>query len=158
MEDNKTSKESIKILNRRSFIIIFISLFFSLFAILRLFSLQIINSKFYKKKSIENKVSVKIMTDSSLSKLLSYSFPGNVRELKAVMDLAMVLSEDEIGPDNLKLQIKNPFFELGKEDRTMREYQIDILKFYLKKYNDNVLEVSQKLDLGKSTIYRMIKE
>ena len=59
MEDNKTSKESIKILNRRSFIIIFISLFFSLFVILRLFSLQIINSKFYKKKSIENKVSVK---------------------------------------------------------------------------------------------------
>ena len=59
MEDNKTSKESIKILNRRSFIIIFISVFFSLFVILRLFSLQIINSKFYKKKSIENKVSVK---------------------------------------------------------------------------------------------------
>ena len=59
MEDNKTSKESIKILNRRSFIIIFISVFFSLFVVLRLFSLQIINSKFYKKKSIENKVSVK---------------------------------------------------------------------------------------------------
>ena len=59
MEDNKTSIESIKILNRRSFIIIFISVFFSFFVILRLFSLQIINSKFYKKKSIENKVSVK---------------------------------------------------------------------------------------------------
>ena len=59
MEDNKTSSESIKILNRRSFIIIFISFFFSLFIVFRLFSLQIINSKFYKKKSIENKVAIK---------------------------------------------------------------------------------------------------
>lgn len=113
---------------------------------------------FINEFSKENKISVKIMTDSALSKLMSYSFPGNVRELKALMELAMVLSEDEIGPDELKLQIKNPLFDLGKEERTMREYQIDILKFYLKKYNDNVLQVSEKLDLGKSTIYRMIKE
>ena len=59
MEKNKTSEESIKILNRRSFIIIIIGFFLSFFVILRLFSLQIINSKFYKKKSIENKVAVK---------------------------------------------------------------------------------------------------
>lgn len=59
MEKNKTSEESIKILNRRSFIIIFIGFIFSFFVILRLFSLQVINSNFYRKKSVENKVSVK---------------------------------------------------------------------------------------------------
>ena len=59
MEKNKTTEQSIKILNRRSFIIIFIGFFFSFFVILRLFSLQVINSKFYRKKSVENKVSVK---------------------------------------------------------------------------------------------------
>ena len=59
MEKNKTTEQSIKILNRRSFIIIFIGFFFSFFVILRLFSLQVINSQFYRKKSVENKVSVK---------------------------------------------------------------------------------------------------
>ena len=38
MEKNKTTEQSIKILNRRSFIIIFIGFFFSFFVILRLFS------------------------------------------------------------------------------------------------------------------------
>ena len=59
MEKNKTTEESITILNRRSFIIIFIGFFFSFFIILRLFSLQVINSHFYKKRSVENKVSIK---------------------------------------------------------------------------------------------------
>ena len=59
MEKNKTSQDSIKILNRRSFIIIILGIFFSLVVAVRLFSLQILNFGFYKKKSVENKVSVK---------------------------------------------------------------------------------------------------
>ena len=59
MEKNNTSKDSIKILNRRSFIILTIGLFLSLIVVIRLFSLQILNFGFYKKKSVENKVSVK---------------------------------------------------------------------------------------------------
>ena len=120
--------------------------------------IAVLAKHFIKEFSKENNIPMKLMTNDASSKLLSYSFPGNVRELKAVIDLAMVLSEDEIGPEDLKLQIKNPLFELGNEDRTMREYQIDILNFYLKKYDDNVIEVSEKLNLGKSTIYRMLKE
>ncbi len=60
MEKNKTSQDSIKILNRRSFIIIILGIFFSLVVAVRLFSLQILNFGFYKKKSLENKVSVKV--------------------------------------------------------------------------------------------------
>ena len=58
MEKNKTSEDSIKILNRRSFIITSIGLIFSFIVSLRLFSLQILNFNFYKKKSVENKVAV----------------------------------------------------------------------------------------------------
>ena len=59
MEKNKTSQDSIKILNRRSFIITAIGLILSLIVSIRLFSLQILNFSFYQKKSVENKVSVK---------------------------------------------------------------------------------------------------
>ena len=59
MEKNKASQDSIKILNRRSFIITVISLILSLIVSIRLFSLQILNFSFYQKKSVENKVSVK---------------------------------------------------------------------------------------------------
>ena len=59
MEKNKASLDSIKILNRRSFIITAISLILSLIVSIRLFSLQILNYSFYQKKSVDNKVSVK---------------------------------------------------------------------------------------------------
>ena len=59
MEKNKTSQDSIKIFNRRSFIITFISLIIGLIVSIRLFSLQILNNSFYQKKSAENKVSIK---------------------------------------------------------------------------------------------------
>ena len=60
MEKNKTSEDSIKILNRRSFIIIIVGAILSFIVSLRLFSLQVINFNFYKKKSVENKLSVKL--------------------------------------------------------------------------------------------------
>ena len=59
MEKNKASQDSIKILNRRSFIITTIGLILSLIVSIRLFSLQILNFNFYQKKSVENKVAVK---------------------------------------------------------------------------------------------------
>ena len=59
MEKNKASQDSLKILNRRSFIITTIGLILSLIVSIRLFSLQILNFNFYQKKSVENKVAVK---------------------------------------------------------------------------------------------------
>src|SRR6056300_2022981 len=59
MEKNKASQDSIKILNRRSFIITTIGLILSLIVSIRIFSLQILNFNFYQKKSVENKVAVK---------------------------------------------------------------------------------------------------
>ena len=60
MEKNKTSEDSIKILNRRSFIIIIVGAILSFIVSIRLFSLQVINFNFYKKKSVENKLSIKL--------------------------------------------------------------------------------------------------
>ena len=60
MEKNNTSEDSIKILNRRSFLILILASIMSFIISLRLFSLQVINFSFYKKKSVENKVSIKL--------------------------------------------------------------------------------------------------
>jgi transcriptional regulator with PAS, ATPase and Fis domain len=41
---------------------------------------------------------------------------------------------------------------------TLEQYSVTIIKRYLEKYENNVLKVAEKLDVGKSTIYRMMKE
>jgi len=41
---------------------------------------------------------------------------------------------------------------------TLKEYNNKIIDFFLSKYDNNVLEVARKLDIGKSTIYRYLNK
>ncbi len=43
-------------------------------------------------------------------------------------------------------------------EMSMKEYNQRILEHYLAKYHGSVYEVARRLDMGKSTIYRMLKE
>jgi len=91
--------------------------------------------------------------------LLSYPFPGNIRELKSVIELAITLSDhDEIGAENIILGNEVLFSENTTKEMSMREYNIRIVKKYLEKYNNNTNLVAKKLDIGVATIYRMLKE
>jgi len=90
---------------------------------------------------------------------MQYAFPGNVRELRAVIELAAVLTDDEqIDESHISFNSADAAGNLLMEESTLQEYTTKIIKYYLQKYNNNVLLVAKKLDIGKSTIYRMIKE
>jgi transcriptional regulator with PAS, ATPase and Fis domain len=43
------------------------------------------------------------------------------------------------------------------EHKTLREHNRDIISHYLDNNNRDVVETARKLDIGKSTIYKMIK-
>lgn len=79
-------------------------------------------------------------------------------ELKAIIELAGVLcNENKIystGPNRLH---HAPANFIVQSEKTLREYSIDVIVYYLNKYNQNVVKVAEKLDIGKSTIYNMIK-
>ena len=44
------------------------------------------------------------------------------------------------------------------EELSMRDYQMKIIKLYLKQHNDDIKVVANKLNIGQSTIYRLLKE
>jgi DNA-binding NtrC family response regulator len=119
----------------------------------------ILLAKYFIEKYFNENQNQKIkLSEGAILKLNQYNWPGNVRELKAVIELACVMAENhEILPDDLT------FYELGdkkgffSEEKTMKEYEIDIIKKFLKKYNDNVVLVAEKLQIAKSKIYQMIK-
>ncbi len=107
----------------------------------------------------ENNISKKSFSDSAQKKLLAYHFPGNVRELKSTVELAVVMSQDEfIQPENISLSSSDTLTETLSEEMTMKEYELKIIKTYLKKYDDNMKIVADKLDIGLSTMYRLLKE
>lgn len=107
----------------------------------------------------ENNISPKTISPDAQKKLLSYPFPGNVRELKSVMDLAVVMSNaSEISSDDIILSTFDALPEIISEDMSMREYELRILHTYLKRYDNDIKKVADKLAIGQSTIYRMLKE
>ena len=99
------------------------------------------------------------LSPEARTKLKNYSFPGNVRELKATMELAMVMaSEDQVAPEDITFNAINSPMALLTEELPLREYTYRIIQHFMDKYDQNVYLIAEKLDVGKSTIYRMIKE
>jgi DNA-binding NtrC family response regulator len=106
----------------------------------------------------ENEMEKKEITDEAKKMLLMYHFPGNIRELKAVMELACVLANrNVIKANHLNMNIDNNVQNLLATEKTMDEYTHEIIKHFLNKYNQNVRLVASKLGIGKSTIYRMLQ-
>ena len=92
-------------------------------------------------------------------KLLDYSYPGNVRELKAVIELAAVMANTNvIEGEDIRFNSPKKTEAFLTEETTLKEYTRKIIYHFLKKYDNNVLLVAKKLDIGKSTIYRVLKE
>lgn len=99
-----------------------------------------------------------ILSNEAQTKLLSYNYPGNIRELKAIIDLACVMHEGtEIIPKDIIFNADNNLSNLLGSEMTLENYNNLIVKTYLDRYNDNVIMVANKLGIGKSTIYRMMK-
>lgn len=91
--------------------------------------------------------------------LLAYDYPGNVRELKAIVELAAVLSSDGvINKEDIRFNNIKKSTTIINGDKTFEEYKRYIVNQYLEKYNNDIGLVAKKLDIGKSTIYRMLKE
>ncbi len=100
----------------------------------------------------------KQLSVSARQMLSRYKFPGNVRELKSLMELAVVLcSDDTIESHDINLQESSSIRAVIEKEKTLKEYEHEIVQHYLEKYEGNVIQVAEKLAIGKSTLYRMLK-
>lgn len=107
----------------------------------------------------DNGVPMKTLSIPAQKKLMAYHFPGNVRELRSIIELSVVMSNSTvIDETNINLSSSDNPVEVLNEEITLKEYEMRIIKSYLKKYDDNMKLVAQKLDIGLSTLYRLLKE
>lgn len=107
----------------------------------------------------ENDLPLKTLTQEAQQKLLRHTFPGNIRELKSVVELSSVMSNsNDITAEDIILNEADMLTDLLASEQTLEQYNKAIIKYFLRKYDDNVVLVGQKLDVGKSTIYRMLKD
>src|SRR6478609_5886706 len=109
--------------------------------------------------SKENNLKKFKISAAAQDKLVRYHFPGNVRELKSVVELAAVMCNDnEIQPDNISFNSAGGDQALLMKEMSLENYMYHIIRSYLNKYDNDVLDVAKRLDIGKSSIYRYLKE
>ncbi|MEO1586518.1 MAG: sigma-54 dependent transcriptional regulator, partial [Bacteroidota bacterium] len=120
----------------------------------------ILLSKFFLERFCkENDLPFLTLGKAAREKLIAYPYPGNIRELKSIIELAAVMADgDEIEADSITFSNFDPFANILAEELTMEEYKHRIVDLFLTKYDNNVKLVAEKLDIGHSTIYRMLKE
>jgi len=107
----------------------------------------------------ENSMTIKTLSKAAVVKLNTYQFPGNVRELKALIELAVVMSEgDEIQEEDISLKVNgDSLSNLMTQELSLKEYIAKIVQHVLDNNNKNVIQSAKILSIGKSTIYRMIQ-
>ncbi len=118
----------------------------------------IIANKMLNDFCTENDLSCYSISKEAKEKLLTYPYPGNVRELKSIIELAAVMgSGEEISGEDISFKAIKEDGKLMFEELTLKEYEHRIINHFMDKFDNNVLKVARVLNIGKSTIYRHLK-
>lgn len=114
----------------------------------------------------------KHLSDEALKKLINYFWPGNIRELKNMVERAIILSGESalILPEHITLsdmtsiQFNRPQraikgVEMSFEDTpTLEELEKHYLGLLLEKYDSHRGKVARTLGISERNVYRLIKK
>jgi two-component system, NtrC family, response regulator HydG len=97
------------------------------------------------------------LSPDARDKLLGYAWPGNVRQLRNVIDSAVVMCEGSIVlPDDLGLRDASSGEAL--ESLRIDFWERKLIQESLKRTSGSVPEAARLLGLGRATLYRKIEE
>jgi DNA-binding NtrC family response regulator len=106
------------------------------------------------------------ITQPAAKKMLLYSWPGNIRELKNAMEHAVALTRyDKIVVDDLPTKIQknqNSHFIMGTQNPaeliTMEELERRYILHVMKNNGNNRTRASRILGLDRKTLYRKLQK
>ncbi len=119
----------------------------------------ILAKHFIKDFCKENKIPTPIISEDAKEKLQKHLYPGNIRELKSIIELACVMHEkNEIKDTDITINTSRNKNYLSNSNKTLKEYTVEIIQHHLQENNFNVVLTAKKLGIGKTKIYELIKE
>jgi len=97
------------------------------------------------------------LSESARQKVRDYPWPGNVRQLRNVLDSAVVMAEtDDVQAADLLLTDTGHVPEL--ESLNITEWEQKLIKEGLRRAAGNVPEAAKLLGIGRATLYRKLDE
>lgn len=95
------------------------------------------------------------VTRAFLDTLKKHNWKGNIRELRNVIERAMILCDGELRPEFLPLELT--FQESGTNSLVLEEVEKQHIKRVLNITKGNKAEAARVLDIGLNTLYRKIE-
>ena len=96
------------------------------------------------------------LSDAARAKLLAYQWPGNVRQLRNVIDSGVVMAEGgEVLPTDLGLR---DVASGGLESLRLDYWERKLIQEALNRTAGNIPEAAQVLGIGRATLYRKVDE
>ncbi len=101
----------------------------------------------------------KKISEESLRELMNYSWEGNIRELKNVIERAAILSNSEYIDEAVCLKKRNINCLENMMSRlpTLEELEIMYLDFLYRKFNGNIDAIANVLGCSRRTVFRKLK-
>ncbi len=121
---------------------------------------------FIKQTSVFYNIKEKHITESAKEKLMGLRFPGNVRELKNLIErIVFTVDKDSIDADDISLpdtRHSKYFSELMNRNMTLNDFQNESEKFYILKmlndYKYNIKHTADALKIQRSHLYKLMNK
>jgi len=141
---------------------------------------------FIKRFNAQERLSIRGASGDTVDLLKKYEWPGNVRQLENTIFRAMILSDGEtlkpqdfpqisgmmpaVANDEKTVSSPSNNAIIATEDdpvhildrdghlRTLVEIERDLIQFAIENYSGQMSEVARRLGIGRSTLYRKVRE
>ncbi len=97
------------------------------------------------------------MSNEALALLKNYNWKGNIRELRNVMERAVILADKEIMPEDLPYEIQSNT-ETASTDLSLSAVEKNHIQKVLRYTNGNKTKAAEYLGIGLTTLYRKLEE
>jgi transcriptional regulator with PAS, ATPase and Fis domain len=104
------------------------------------------------------------ISEQEMKKLIAYDWPGNVREVRNVLERAVIFQKGpELRPSEFLAERTDiagscPVQEPGEDVLTIEEVEKNHIKFALQRFSGNITRTASALGIPLSTFKRKIKE
>jgi DNA-binding NtrC family response regulator len=103
------------------------------------------------------------ISDEAMAALQSYDFPGNVRELKNMIERALILSGGKtLLPEHLQFQVisrsgdRRDVSQLPSLSLNLKEAELELMRRALDVANGNITEAARLLGVHRTKLYRVM--
>ena len=122
---------------------------------------KLLSELFVKRMSEKMEVDRVKISDACMHMLEQYSWPGNIRELKNVIERSLIVCDKEITPDDLPVDIQmniTPVSSNGAQEFDLATVEKNHIAKILAYTKGNKTETARLLKIGLTTLYRKIEE